>query len=277
MMSCKTHLNQKLIKIFFLLIVLSFTYCSREPKKKDYIARVNESYLTGEEFSSLVDTASLTPIEKEQVVKNWIYKELLFQEAEKEGIVKTQNYKSILKRSSKELAASLLLDQIINADQVEISEKDMLDYYEKNKNYFQLNIDSYYINQASFNDEDKAINFRSLAIESEWKKAAITFSSDTSLIRILNGELVEENNLYPSSLSRVVKDLYPQEISIVISEKPGYYSIVQMHEKYFKGVTPPLEIIKDKVEKRLLAEKQKEIIDTYLKEIYSNNEIEIKK
>lgn len=277
MMSCETHLNQKLIKIFFLLIVLNLTYCSKEPKKKDYIARVNESYLTREEFSSLVDTANLTPIEKEQVVKSWIYKELLFQEAEKEGIVKTENYKSILKRSSKELAASLLLDQIINADDIEISDKDMLAYYEKNKKYFQLNIDSYYINQASFSDEDKAINFRSLAIESEWKKAAINFSSDASLIRILNGELVEENNLYPSSLSRVVKDLYPQEISIVISENHGYYSIVQMLEKYFKGVIPPLEIIKDKVKKRLLAEKQKEIADRFLKEIYSNNEIEIKK
>jgi hypothetical protein len=248
MMNCKTHLNQNLIKIFFLLIVLSFSYCSKEPKKKDYIARVNKSYLTREEFSSLVDTTNLTSFGKEQVVKNWIYKELLFQEAEKEGIVKTKNYESILKRSSKELATSLLLDQIVNADQVGISEKDMLDYYEQNKNYFQLNIDSYFINQASFNDEDKAINFRSLAIESEWKKAAITFSSDVSLIKILNGELVEENNLYPSSLSRAVKDLYPQEISIVISEKPGYYSIIQMLEKYFKGVTPPLEIIKNKVE-----------------------------
>jgi len=277
MMGCKTHLNQKLIKIFFLLIVLGFTYCSKEPKKKDYIARVNESYLTREDFSSLVDTANITPFEKEQVVKNWIYKELLFQEAEKEGIVKSKNYKSILKKSSKELAASLLLNQIVNADQIEIAEKDMRNYYESNKNYFQLNIDSYYINQASFNDEDKAINFRSLAIESEWKKAAITFSSDVSLIRILNSELVEESNLYPTALARAVKDLYPQEISIVISENPEYYSIVQMLEKYYKGVTPPFDIIKDKVKKRLLAEKQKEIVDTYLKEIYSNNEIEIKK
>lgn len=277
MMNCKTHLNQRLIKIFFLLIVLGFTYCSKEPKKKDYIARVNESYLTREDFSSLVDTTNHTPFEKEQVVKNWIYKELLFQEAEKEGIVKSENYKSILKKSSKELAASLLLDNIVNADQIEIAEKDMLGYYEKNKNSFQLNIESYYINQASFNDEDKAINFRSLAIESEWKKAAITFSSDISLVRILNGELVEENNLYPAELSRAVKDLYPQEISIVISGNPGYYSIVQMLGKYDKGVTPPFDIIKDKVKKRLLAEKQKEIIDTYLKEIYSNNEIEIKK
>lgn len=277
MMSCKTHLNQKLIKIFFLLFVLGFTYCSKEPKKKDYIARVNESYLTREDFSSLVDTTNLTPLEREQVVKSWIYKELLFQEAEKEGIVKSKNYKSILKKSSKELAAALLLNQIVNADQIEIAEKDMRSYFESNKNYFQLNIDAYYINQASFKDEDKAINFRSLAIESEWKKAAIIFSSDASLTRILNGELVEENYLFPTALARAVKDLYPQEISIVISENPGYYSIVQMLEKYYKGVTPPFDIIRDKVKKRLLAEKQKEIVDTYLKEIYSNNEIEIKK
>ena len=65
--------------------------------------------------------------------------------------------------------------------------------------------------------------------------------------------------IYPVQLSRIIKDFYPEEISIVITEKPGYYSIVQLLNKLVKESVPPFELIKSKVEKRFIAEKKKEI------------------
>jgi hypothetical protein len=88
---------------------------------------------------------------------------------------------------------------------------------------------------------------------------------------------VEESNIYPMQLSRIVKDFYPEEISIVITEKPGYYSVVQLLGKYGKQSIPPFEIIKPTVEKRFLAEKKKLLVEEYLRDLYSQNEIEIKK
>jgi hypothetical protein len=140
-----------------------------------------------------------------------------------------------------------------------------------------LTIDSYLINKVTFKIEDSAIKFRSLAIESDWTKATNFFSSDSSLLVNLNSELVKENNLYPIQIMKIAKDLYPQEISIVIAENGGYYSIIQLLGKYDKGTVPGFEVIKAKVKDRFLAEKRKILIDNYIKELYSKNDIEIKK
>ncbi len=277
MMNCETHLNKTLTNILFLFGVLVFAACSEEQKKDDFVARVNESYLTREDFTSLADTANLNSAQKEQLIKNWIYQEVLFQAAEKEGITKRKDYLNIVNKSSNELAAAMLIDDYVSNEKIYYTDEDLINYYESNKNYFRLNTDSYLINKVTFNNEDNAIKFRSLALDSEWKKALSAFINDSSLVLNAISDLVEENNLYPVQLSRIIKDFYPEEISIVITNKPGYYSIVQLLNKLGKESVPPFEIIKTKVEKRFLAEKKKELVEEYLKNLYSQNEIEIKK
>lgn len=277
MMNCETHLNKTLTKILFLFGVLVFTACSEEQKKDDFVARVNESYLTREDFASLADTANLNSAQKEQLIKNWIYKEVLFQAAEKEGITKREDYLNIVKKSSTELAAAMLIDDYVSNEKINYSDEELITYYESNKNYFRLNTDSYLINKVTFNNEDNAIKFRSLALDSEWKKAVSAFVNDSSLVINTVSDLVEESNIYPVQLSRIIRDFYPEEISIVITTKPGYYSIVQLLNKLGKESIPPFDIVKIKVEKRFLAEKKKVLVEEYLKNLYSQNEIEIKK
>ncbi|HMN23713.1 MAG TPA: hypothetical protein PKE38_04390 [Ignavibacteriaceae bacterium] len=277
MMNCEKHLNKTLTKIFFLAGVLAIAACSKEQKKDDFIARVNDSYLTREEFASLADTSNLNSAQKEQLIKKWIYQEVLFQEAAKEGITKDKDYLNIIKKSSYELAAAMLIEKYESSEEINYSDDDLIYYYESDKNYFRLNSDSYQLNKVLFSSEDKAIKFRRLALDSDWKKAVNVFVSDSSLIKNLESVFVEENNIYPVQLSRIIKDFYPDEISIVIAEKPGYYSIVQLLNKYNKQSVPPFEIIKSKVEKRFTAEKKKLLVEEYLKTLYSENEIEIKK
>ena len=277
MMNCEKHLNKTLTKILFLFGVLVFTACSEEQKKDDFVVRVNESYLTREDFASLADTANLNSAQKEQLIKNWIYKEVLFQAAEKEGITKREDYLNIVKKSSTELAAAMLIDDYVSNEKINYSDEDLITYYESNKNYFRLNTNSYLINKVTFNNEDNAIKFRSLALDSEWKKAVSAFVNDSSLVINTVSDLVEESNIYPVQLSRIIKDFYPEEISIVITTKPGYYSIVQLLNKLGKESIPPFDIVKIKVEKRFLAEKKKVLVEEYLKNLYSQNEIEIKK
>lgn len=277
MKNCGKHLSLKTSNLLFFFSVLVFTNCSKEQKRDDFIARVNDSYLTREEFASLVDTTNLTPNDKKQVINNWIFNELLYQKAKDEDITDLEEFKNVMKTSSKELAAAMLLNNYISSEEIKFSDSDLRDYYEKDKNYFQLNDDSYLINKITFSSEDNAIKFRSLAIESDWTKASNFFSNDTSIISRTDAELIQENNLYPYQLMRIAKDLYPGEISIVIVESDGYYSVIQMLGKYAKGTIPNYEIIKYKVEKRFLAEKKKQLIDEYLNELYSHNDIEIKK
>ncbi len=67
------------------------------------------------------------------------------------------------------------------------------------------------------------------------------------------------------------------KLVLYLQKNPGYYSIVQLLNKYGKESIPPFEIVKTNVEKRFIAEQKNKIIEQYLKEIYSQNEIEIRK
>ncbi len=277
MMNCEKHLTKKLIKFFFLAGVIIITACSKEQKKVDFIARVNDIYLTGEEFASLADTSGLNSAQKDQLIKKWIYQEVLFHEAAKGGITKDKEYLNIIKKSSYELAAAMLIEKFESSEEINYSDDDLINYFKSNENYFRLNSDSYQLNKVLFNSEDKAIKFRRFALDNDWKKALDVFISDSALVTIVNSNFVDGDNIYPVQLSRIIKDFYPSEISIVFTEKPGYYSIVQILNKYARYSVPPFEAIKSKVESRYTAEKKKLLVEEYLKDLYSHNEIEIKK
>ena len=55
MMNCEKHLTITITNIILFSVILATAGCSKENSKKDFIARVNETYLTREDFASLVD------------------------------------------------------------------------------------------------------------------------------------------------------------------------------------------------------------------------------
>ena len=171
----------------------------------------------------------------------------------------------------------MLLEENALMEDLGYSDEELYNYYLMNKNYFKFNTDSYLINRVYFTDENKAIKFRDLALQKDWDKAINVFFKDSSIQNSPASQLVDENNIYPLQLSRIIKDLYPQEISLVITEKPGYYSLVQMLHSFLKDSVPPFDVIKTIVQKRFVAEKKNKIIEDYLIALYSQNEIEIKK
>lgn len=276
MINSTRHLSLRVIKTLLALSLFSFYSCEKEPEKIDYVARVNNSYLTREEFSSLVDTSSADQIKKDDVIRNWIHSELLYQKAEREGILKDKDYSLILSQSAKQLAGAMLIDKILRYENISLDQKEVKSYFDENTNEFRVPVNSFVLNIAEFIDEEKAIGFRNLAIESDWKKAVAQFSANQAIINQRSNKFLLVHEINPAALSRLVNELYPLEISIVISLKPGYYSVVQLVEKIPAGSVPAFDNIKQDVEKRLLALKRQIFIDDFLKDLYEKNEIEIK-
>lgn len=78
-----------------------------------------------------------------------------------------------------------------------------------------------------------------------------------------------------AALLRLVNQLYPQEISIVISAKPGYYSVIQLLHRLESGSIPDFEYIKKEAEQRVIAIKRQVLVNSFIKDLYSKNKIEI--
>lgn len=276
MMNFQKLLKLKTDKLLLLSLIILFTSCSKEEKQKSYLAKVNDSYLTREELASLVDTSNLDASEKNALIKDWIYNELLYQKALDEGITDDDNFNNILQSSYKKLAIALLIQKIFNETEVEFKKSDLLEYYDKNQNYFNRPFETYLINHARFKDELTAIRFREIVLESNWEKATQFFDKNNSVIFSERGNLKELTEIYPVEVADAVKFLLPDEVSIVIRDKQMTYNVVQLKRKFNAFEVLPFDVIEKEVEKRFIDEQKSKQFENFLKELYSKSEIVIK-
>ncbi len=276
MMNFQKLLKLRTNKFFFLSLIILLTNCSKEEKQKSYLAKVNDSYLTREELASLVDTSNLNASEKNSLIRDWIYNEVLYQKAMDEGITEDENFDKILQNSYRNLAIALLIQKVYNETEVEFKTSDLLAYYKKNKNYFIRPDDTYLINQARFKDELTAIKFREIALESDWEKAKQFFENKNSVEFIESGNLKALYEIYPLEVADAVRYLLADEISIVIRDNQMSYNVVQLVKKIPAYELFPFEVIQREVEKRYIAEQKSKHFENFLKELYSKSEIIIK-
>ena len=110
-----------------------------------------------------------------------------------------------------------------------------------------------------------------------WEDAIKKSKHDPDLVNIENAVLVSEQDIQPVRLLRILEGLYPLEISIVIPDERGYYSVVQLLDKYSAGSVPAFHAVKTEVERRFRAALTELAVENYINELYSLSEVEINK
>ncbi len=256
MMNWKKHLSKILIVLTTLFSAALYAGCQESADKIDYVARVNDSYLSGSDLLEILDSANVDDNFKAEVIRNWILKELLYQEAISEGILDERDFKSIIEKSKKELAGSLLLKNFSSNVTLDYQPQEVEEYYKLNKREFSFGNNSFKLNIATFSNQNNAVQFRSLLISSGWDEALNNHSNDSTLLSVSNGIILSEQDIYPQKLARIVNGLHPLEISIVISDDAGYHTVAQVLNNFRKGTIPPFDAIKESVEERFVANKK---------------------
>jgi PPIC-type PPIASE domain len=260
----------------FLIAIIFISGCTKKPDRTDYVARVNNSYLTQKELDAMADTsADKKNFYKSEIIRNWIDQELLYQQAVNEGIINDDEYKRIIDESKRSLAGAMLLKQVSDKYDLNYSKDDLDKFFESHKDEFKLLQDAYLINLVEFNNENDAIQFRGTALEKSWDKATAQ-GKNFSFTKEQSNIMLREDEIYPAELKNMLGELNPQEISIIVSPDSSTYIVAQLLDKYSAGTVPPFEFIKDKVESSFIASEKQKIINEYIKGLYSNNDIEVK-
>ncbi len=272
----KKLLTNKLLAVIIPAAVI-FNGCGKEEDRTEFVAKVNDTYLTSDELNSIIESDNAGNFYTGEVIRNWINRELLYQEALRQGIIDNNEFKKLIEMSQKELAAAMLLNKVVEKEKFSAELKEAQEYYEKAKDEFKLTSDAFLVNIINFSDEDKAVRFRTTVLESDWNKALNVYKSEQALMDEETSKLFYDYEIHPVALLRLVNELQQQEISIVVSSKPGTFTVVQLIDKYLKGSIPPFELVKDRVSRRLIAIKREAFINNYLKELYAKSDIEIKK
>lgn len=275
MISLKMRLSRIQI-IEGIIFPLFLLYACNEPQKPaSYVARVNGSYLTEEDVSQLIDSQFVSEKSRTSIIKNWVRQEVLYQEAVKEGITKTKSFQKSIESAKRELAAAILLEKFSSSSKPVYTNENLENYYNENQTSFKLPFNSYFLNRINFSNENTAVQFRTEVISSGWKQAEDNFARDTTILNIANGILLSEQDIYPAKLLRILEGLYPLEISIVISDDRGYYTVVQLLDKYSAQTIPPFEAVKTEVRRRYLSEQAELNTEDYINDLFTKNEIEI--
>lgn len=267
--------NSLIEGIIFPLFILSA--CSEPQKPDSYIARVNDSYLTEAEFTGLIDSQFVSEKSRAVVIRNWVRREILFQEAVKQGLTETKEFTSTVENTKRQLAAALVLEKFANTSQPLFTTEELKNYYKENQTSFRLPYNAYYLNRINFSNRETAVMFRTELIQNGWADASNKFSKDLSLGNISSKILIPEQDVYPVSLLRILEGLYPLEISIVIPDDRGYYTVVQLLDKYAAQSIPPFEAVKTEVESRYKSALTELALENYINDLYSLSEIEINK
>ena len=129
----------KKIAVFVLTVFLVFGCAKKEEQKGQYLVKINGITITKEDLKKEVE--ALPPFAQKmfegeegiaRLIDELIKKELLYQEAKKKGLDRDAGYLKKVADSQKLILISALLEKEIE-DKARLSDKDVRDFYEKNK------------------------------------------------------------------------------------------------------------------------------------------------
>jgi len=266
----------RIIEIILLSLSILFA-CSESKKPENYIAKVDDSYLTESGFEELIDSQFVSEKNKSVVIKSWVRQEVLYREAVRTGLTDSKEFKQIIENTKKQLAAAMVLEKYAANVNQQFTKNELEDFFEENESSFKLPFNAFYLNRVNFSDREAAVNFRSNVILNGWNAAIDSIDIDTTVISLESKKLISEQDMQPAGLQRILDGLYPLEISIVIPDERGYYSVVQLIDKYSTGQVPAFDAVITEVESRYKSTLTELAIENYIEDLYSKSEIEINK
>lgn len=271
----------KRVLVVLFAVCLFFACAKKEEKIGPYLAKVGDTVITQADFEremkalpEFVQKMFEGSSGREKFLDELIKRELLYKEALKKGLDKDSEYLKKIEDFKKITLVGLLLQKEIES-KVKVSDQDVKDYYEKNKERFapvtQIRVSHILVKTE---EEAKKILER-LKKGGDFAQIAKKYSIDT--VSAKNGGdlgFLSKGQMLPE-IEEVATRLKIGEISEPIKTKSGH-EIIKVTDKK-RGQVVELEKVKNLISQNLLAEKQKNVFDSYVEGLKKSYKIEINK
>jgi len=269
-------LTKRINYILYVAVLLLLLGCNSEKTQKEKIvAEVGNSKLTEIQLNQMLEINYGSAENKEEIIRNWIETELLYQAADENNLLAENDFSKIIKQSEKKLAASFAIQKYISNNFEKISKENLSSYFKSHKNDYLLPVDSYILNYISFSDEKDAIKFRSSVLLKDWKLATVEVEKNKNVEKRYAAKLVKVTEIQSKKMLRVLKELRIRETSIVIQTELSTFVVVQLIEKLKKNTIPKLKYIEEKVRTIYEAQKNKEKIRDYINKLTTQKNVKI--
>jgi len=268
------------LMMFPALVLLIFTGCDQlKGHKSDspVIAKAGDSEITQEDFLKEINRipewarSQFNGDEgKKKFLDELIKKELIYTEAKKMKLDNNKEYLSKVDEFKKMTLVSLLLKKEVE-DKASVSDSDVKTFFDQNADKFttgtQIRASHILVQteeeaQNIFNKINKGESFASLAKAHSADKGSAQKGGDLGYFG--QGKMVPE-------FEKAALGLKPGEVSEPVKTRFGYHIIKLKDIK--KGSPVTFEQAKETIHKQLLAEKKKQLFDSYVEKLKGENEV----
>lgn len=270
-----------MIKIYLVTFIFILVGCQKTREPENYIARVGDSYLTDEYINEYLkhsnDTSSL---QYKLILKKWIENEVLYLEARRKQFDESELIKKQLEEVKKQLAVSEFLENEIYSKDINITDDEILDYYQTHNSEFALSEDAVKLNVVTFKERKPATEFRADIIKSDdWNSTLNKFVEDPAysemIVSTLSSQLFTQMTLYPVELWKIAQNLQKNEVSFPVKIGAFYY-IIKLLDRYPKDTIAPVNLVRDEIKNRLMIEKRKKVYEDLVRSLLEKYKKEIK-
>ncbi len=274
----------KRMTVFIIIISFLFIFAScakHEEQKGPYLAKVGNVKITQADLDK--EMKNLPPFAqrifegkegKERFLNELVKKELLYQEAVKQGLDKDAAYLDKVMDFKKVTLISQLLENEIE-EKAQVTEEDVKNYYDEHKEDFSP-FDQIRLSVIRVKTEDEANKIlEELNKGEDFAKIAKESSIDTNSAKV-GGDLgfLSRDKISPEhemAIARMMKG----DVSNPIRTEQGF-DIIKVTDKKTSNVVE-FEKVKDLISQHLSAEKQKEVFDSYIESLKKTYTVEINK
>lgn len=207
------------------------------------------------DVSPHVDTSSAYAVRN--YVSHWVDEQLLYDEAKQLGLNNSPEFEQRVKEFSTQLAITMLLNQRIYDVPLELSQKEISDYYSKHSGEFLATDDIAYVNYAAFNKRSVAVIFRNALVSGTAWLAAFRDVPTYAILEARDSVYLKEEGS-TGAVWNVIRSLDAGKVSFPIQVDSLSY-IVQVLNKIKPGEPLPLSYASPRIRERLTIERRQKM------------------
>jgi len=266
-------------KILTLILAVFFVLgCTqRGNTESTVIAKVNNAVITKEDFIKNIKRLPEWAKErfsseegKKQFLEELIKRELLYQEAKRQGLSKDKEFLEQVEEFKKMTFLSTFIKKEIEEKAI-VSEDEIKKYYDENPEEFKT--DRVKASHILVDTEEEAKDIlKKLKDGEDFAELAKTYSKDSGSAP-RGGDLgfFGRGRMIPE-FERVAFSLKPGDVSKPLKTRFGYH-IIKVTEKK-EGDQLAFKDVKDKISKKLLSEKQSKLFESLIDRLMKGSKIE---
>lgn len=259
--------------LMLLVVIPLFSHCKKPVTKRNIIASVGDQTLSLDEVMHDIPPqirGNLTSLEFRQYILRWVNNQVLYQEAVNRKLHDGDDLQQALEKLKIELLVDKLIEEALD-DEIVVTEREIEQYFEVNKQEFALSEDKAHVYHICVNSRKEANSVRSRLRQGiAFQDIVHTFSGDSLDLEWDLG-FFSRTEIIPE-IAKVVFTLKPGRYSQPIQSPYGYH-VVKLIDKKKKGDVMSLDMVRDEIKMKLQKQKKQRNYQRFLSQVKSNYHI----